>query len=129
MKKIKAKIMVLLVFAIVTCLGIVTLKPFTETHILPIQIVKSNPNIIGIYEGEKILKSVQGNECYLIVANSITYANGKAVKQSIKIKCSEEQTKLFNNLMEGQGYLQYNNSIFNKTNGKLIGIYNYNPIH
>lgn len=118
-----------LVFAIVTCLGIATLKPFTETHILPIQIVKSNPNIICTYEGEKILKSVQDSECYLIVPNSIAYVNGKAIKQSVKIKCSVEQTKLFNNLMEGQGYLQYNNSIFNKTNGKLIGIYNHNPIH
>lgn len=101
----------------------VTLNPFKIGYTIRIRIEKEDVNILGDYNGEKIQKLQEGNKYYIVIPKVSYFINHKEELINVKLSCTKEQYKIFDNLEEHYYSIYFESTTFDKTKGKLKTIY------
>lgn len=126
MNTIKRNILIALGVIFVISFILLSFRPFTITCTLRVRIEKEDKAYLGSYDNMKIQKLQEDGKYYLFIPNTPVPEKlwRKTEKhQSVKIQCTAEQFNKMDDLQEHYYSLQFEVSIFHKSKGKLISIY------
>lgn len=126
MNTFKRNILIAIGVILVVSFIFISFRPFTISCTLRVRIEKEDKAYLGSYDNMKIQKLQEDGKYYLFIPNTPVPEKiwGKSsVPQSVKIQCTEEQFNKMNDLQEHYYSLQFEASIFHKSKGKLISIY------
>lgn len=126
MNKFKRNILIALGVIFIVSFTLISFRPFTITCTIRVRIEKEDKAYLGTYDNNKIQKIQEDGKYYLFIPNTPVPQKlwQKPEKpQSVKLTCTEEQFNKMNDLQEHYYSLQFKTSVFHKSKGKLISIY------